>query len=541
MNANHNWRPSCWLFLLLVFGPGSFLSVCAAETNRLYTLSQILSRWQEVPVSEVTAIAEKGDLTAQHYLGYYHMMGIGGVTNQTEGVRWYRLAAEKEFPNSQNNLGLAYRFGQGVKRSCTTAVGLFESAARQGFLPALLNLSQMMRNDEYPGEKYDELRKMFEQLAYSGDPKVQMQLGHFLLDMPGKVLEFKNAIYWYKKAFAQGRRDACYYIGYSYQRLHDGDSLAPLWYQRGADLGDDSSKAALAWMLLTDKTVKQGVQKALMIFSDLAEKGHRGAMFTMGRFYADENLPVLSPLPRDMAQALVWYRKAAEKEHTAAMEMLGQHLLEGSSSIENEREGVKWLIKAEATGTWSAKKRLAGLALKRPELVPDGWGKIEEVALGGYAEFMSAMARRCGQGVAMPRDDLQAAFWTLEASFRSYDNPWGDVKGIDGNGRLRPQAKVTDLEFAAVYLSLVKALREQQTVFFKAAAQDFEKGEGGRVQNLVFAAVCYEQAGIYGDGEAKKHAESLRTQLDLPELAKFKRWLNWLSAAASKLKREEQK
>lgn len=319
-----------------------------------------------VPVSEVAALAEQGDLTAQHYLGYYHMMGIGGMTNQAEGVRWYRSAAEKGFPNAQNNLGLAYRSGQGVQKDCAVAAGWFESAARQGCLPALINLSQMMRADEYPSEKYDELREMWEQLAYRGDSEAQIQFGHFLLDMPGKVLEFKNAIYWYKRAFAQGKRDACYHLGYTYERQYDGERLALLWYRRGADSGDDASKAGVAWMLLTDKTVKQGEQKALGIFSDLAEKGQRGAMFTMGRFYAGENLPMPSPVPRDMAKALVWYRKAAENEHTAAMELLGQHLLEDALSPENELEGVKWLLKAEAAGKWSAKKRARRIGLKTP-------------------------------------------------------------------------------------------------------------------------------------------------------------------------------
>lgn len=381
MRPNHNRKmrvtaPGWWL-LACCF---SFLchALSAAETNRFLTLDQILSRWRSVPLDEVKSAAEKGEPSAQHYLGYYHVEGLGGVTNEAEGLRWYTLAAGQNFPNSQNNIGVLYLKGKSIKPDVGVACQWLERAAQQGFPMALRNLAELMRQEKYPRQKAAELRELHEKAAFTGDPDAQLQLGHYLAKPPaGGIHETENAIYWYKKAFAQGRAEACYFIGESLIIYSDDrrKELAALWYQRGAELGDISSQAAVGWISFTGQGVKQDAEKGLRIALELAEKGHVGMMYMLGRYYAGDRLPMPSPIPQDLPKALSWYRKAAEKGHAQAMEMLGQHLLDGTAAKDTEREGAKWLLQAAATGLASAKAKVAELAARRPDLIRDAPGK----------------------------------------------------------------------------------------------------------------------------------------------------------------------
>jgi hypothetical protein len=55
-------------------------------------------------------------------------------------VHWYRSAAEKGDAASQNNLGVLYATGQGVKRDAAEALRWYRRAAAQGHALARHNL-----------------------------------------------------------------------------------------------------------------------------------------------------------------------------------------------------------------------------------------------------------------------------------------------------------------------------------------------------------------------------------------------------------------
>lgn len=523
----------CWVACL---GPGAL-----AEGARFMALEEILSRWRNVPLADTQNAAERGDLTAQHYLGYYYVEGLGGTTNEAEGLRWYLKAAERNFPNSLNNIGVLYLHGKSIKPDDAVACQWMERAAKQGFPMAMRNLAELIRQDRYPKSKVPELRELLENAAAADDPEAQIQLGHFLMRPPaGGIVEIQNAIYWYKKALAHGRYDACYHIGEALNRISDpkNKELAALWYQRGADYGDISSQAAVGWTLVTGQGVQQDPEKGLKIALELAEKGHAGMMYTLGRYYAHEGLPVRSPVPRDLSKAMMWYRKAAEAGQTSAMEMLGQHLLDDARDTATEQEGLKWLQQAAAAGLSSAKTKMAQLAETRPQLVPDGLPKIEERAYAGHEEFMFILARRYREGKGVPQDDLVAALWMLSANFYAFGTQWGDVPGVDEAGALKADASESVRKFGALYISLIQALRDRDAKFFLDAAQRFEKAGETDAQYLVLATVCYGQAGGFGDEQAKAKGTALQARLDTKQFNNLTTWMSRLNYNGDRLRRE---
>ena len=66
-------------------------------------------------------LAERGDASAQFYLGFMFESGRGVPQNYTEAAIWYRRAAEQGHGPAQYELGLLYDRGQGVPRDIVEA------------------------------------------------------------------------------------------------------------------------------------------------------------------------------------------------------------------------------------------------------------------------------------------------------------------------------------------------------------------------------------------------------------------------------------
>ena len=57
------------------------------------------------------AHADTGNASAQTHLGSLYSNGKGVPRDDTEAVRWFRLAADQDNVAAQNNLGVAYENG----------------------------------------------------------------------------------------------------------------------------------------------------------------------------------------------------------------------------------------------------------------------------------------------------------------------------------------------------------------------------------------------------------------------------------------------
>jgi uncharacterized protein len=66
-------------------------------------------------------LAERGNPSAQAYLGFMFETGRGVPQNYTEAAMWYRRAAEQGDSLAQYSLGLLYDHGQGVPRDIVEA------------------------------------------------------------------------------------------------------------------------------------------------------------------------------------------------------------------------------------------------------------------------------------------------------------------------------------------------------------------------------------------------------------------------------------
>ena len=97
---------------------------------------------------ELHSAAAKGDASAQFQLGVMYANGVDVPEDDTEAVRWYRLAAEQGLAEAQNNLGLMYANGVGVTQDDAEAVRWYRLAAEQGLARAQFLLGTMYDTGE---------------------------------------------------------------------------------------------------------------------------------------------------------------------------------------------------------------------------------------------------------------------------------------------------------------------------------------------------------------------------------------------------------
>jgi Sel1 repeat len=81
------------------------------------------------------SLAEKGDASAQHFLGKMYENGEGVRQNSAEAAKWFRLAADQGHTGAQFYLGGMYANGNGVPRDYVQAYMWLDlsSAGQQNF------------------------------------------------------------------------------------------------------------------------------------------------------------------------------------------------------------------------------------------------------------------------------------------------------------------------------------------------------------------------------------------------------------------------
>ena len=90
--------------------------------------------------AQLNASAEKGDAQAQNELGEDLFAGKAGVAKDAvAAVKWFRQAAEQNFPAAQYNLAVCYNNGEGVAKDEAEAVKWYRKSADKNDARAQFN------------------------------------------------------------------------------------------------------------------------------------------------------------------------------------------------------------------------------------------------------------------------------------------------------------------------------------------------------------------------------------------------------------------
>jgi TPR repeat protein len=152
-------------------------------------------------------------------------------------------------------------------------------------------------------------------------------------------------------------------------------------------------------------------------------------------------------VPQDYAEAVCWYRKAAEHWHCGALFELGKMFYEGKGVPQDYAEAARWYSKSADQGLTSAQYRL-GLMYHEGRGVPQDYAEAARLYREAAewwdtdAQFGLGVLYYEGQGVA--RDFTKAHMWlNLAASQVS-----GEQQKVYASWRDRVARKMTAQQIA---------------------------------------------------------------------------------------------
>lgn len=269
------------------------------------------------------AAARLGDELSQVKVGYDYAYGISGESEPGEAIKWWKRADRQGSWDAAFNLGMYFR----DHKEWNKALRWFERATQLGDKDALVEIAQI--HFRYHGDRGAGLRSLkvaaaeksnltkpaqsaVRQLlkkqkavskgealyleaeilddrgrfadaypllvkgAKAGNSSAQLVLGNYLSD--GRKSVAKNpdrAVYWYKRAFAQGSTSGAYNLAMHYFQLEDVDE-ACRWFERAAGAGDYSAHLTLAKIWLHERGNKAKAKKHLHALFDGGPGGTSG-------------------------------------------------------------------------------------------------------------------------------------------------------------------------------------------------------------------------------------------------------------------------
>ena len=257
--------------------------------------------------------AQKGFSEAQNNLGLMYAHGIGVKQDDAQAVYWYRKAAEQGHARSQFNLGLMHQHGRGVKIDLAEAVHWYRKAAEQGHAGGQCNLGRMYAQGL--GEKQD----------------------------------YAEAVCWYRKAAKQGHAVAQFNLGVMYENgrgVKIDLAEAAYWYRKAAQQDHPDAQCNLGWMYDHGRGEKQDQAQAVIWYRKAAEQGHAVALYNIGKMYAKGKGVEVNDV-----EACNWYFKAAKNGSKDAQLQLASHYQQGLGVKKDVLQATYWLLKSVVDGT----------------------------------------------------------------------------------------------------------------------------------------------------------------------------------------------
>ena len=145
-----------------------------------------------------------GDANAQNQLGLMYEKGQGVKKDYSKAFEWYSKSADQGNTSAQYNLGVIYKEGRGVKRDYTKAVEWYSKSAEQGNANAQYDLGIMYEKGRGVTRDYTKAIEWYSKAGEQGFIKAQSHLGDMYYYGFEVNKDYLKAIYWYTKVTNQG-------------------------------------------------------------------------------------------------------------------------------------------------------------------------------------------------------------------------------------------------------------------------------------------------------------------------------------------------
>ena len=269
--------------------------------------------------------------------------------------------------------------------------------AEQGDADAQVELGVMYSSGQGVPEDAPEAVRWFRAAAEQGNAIAQANLGLMYASGRGVTEDVSEAAFWLRLAAEQGDADSQVKLGiiYATGRGPVVSSMATVGLDRGTSLPKDAAEAVRWW------------RRA-------AEQGDARAQVNLGFMYAEGQ-----GVPQDDLEAARWYRLAAEQGEAGAQFNLGSMYAEGLGVPQDAAEAVRWYRLAAEQGESTAQFAL-GVMYARGRGVPEdaaeaaSWFRV--AAQQGNPRAQRSLALSYASGIGVPMDLVLAYMWLSIAS-----------------------------------------------------------------------------------------------------------------------------
>lgn len=214
--------------------------------------------------------AERGNASAQFYIGYYYASGYGVKKDPLQAFKWYSRAAEQNNPSALNNLANCYEYGKGTSVDLTKAVHYFEEAAKLGNTTAQKNLAICYKNGIGVNVNPNKVFFWTLEAAKLSDQDAQRNIAFYYLKGYGTNKNDEESLIWYAR---------CYHRNNSISNAEQA-----FWaFAEKAQEGDAQSLYVAGKCLQYGIAIDKNIVEANSYFEKAANIGHVEAMIKLRR------------------------------------------------------------------------------------------------------------------------------------------------------------------------------------------------------------------------------------------------------------------
>ncbi len=176
---------------------------------------------------------------------------------------------------------------------------------------------------------------------------------------------------------------------------------------------------------------QKNYKEAVMWYRKAAERGHAQAQVNLGTLYS-KGLGV----GRDYIETVKWYRKAAEQEHSQAQNNLGVMYSEGQGVEQDYNEAAKWCSKAAEQGHAQAQTNLCIMYSEGRGVEQDykeAAKLCRKAAEQGHGQAQAILGIMYSQGQGVEQDFIEAARWHRKAAEQGINYAKEALKRLEQN------------------------------------------------------------------------------------------------------------
>ena len=372
-----------------------------------------------------TDSAEQGYMKAQHNLGLMYINGLSTDTNPELGYEWIAKAAAQGFALSQFMMGVALTMeGSPLQQDITRGLEYYEAAALQNYPEAFTQLGEHFAFRESDNVKASDY---FDKGAALGDPQAMHRLSYIYMGGTLRTQDKEKAHNLLKTSAEKKYLPSYYDLAMSYF-LGNGVTKSAeqgiKWMKKSAiEANNALAQNSLGAMYDKGEDVPENNAEAVKWYRKAADQGFAVAQSNLGRTYLTGE-----GVPENHTEAVKWFRKAADQGFADAQISLGAMYYFGEGVPENNAEAVKWFRKAADQGDADAQFNL-GLMYYFGKGFPmyvlgkgflDNYAEavkwFRKAADQGYTVAQYSLGAMYDKGDGVPENDAEAVKWYRKAA-----------------------------------------------------------------------------------------------------------------------------